>query len=230
MANNVIFKDPNLFRPHEQSSFEKFLAAPISLRCPHCRHIGSFVQLVEGACWQKEVIRNGRDGVSRIIGNIRRCPNPTCQSIVFTLENEREKMVSFPPELIEFDESYVPPELIETLREAIICHANGAFRASAMMVRRLLEEICEIAGVSGKDLHSRLEGIKGKASLPEELFEAMFELKALGNDAAHIQAKAYEKVGREEALLSIALAKEILKSLFQMKALLAQLKTRAKHK
>jgi hypothetical protein len=34
--------------------------------------------------------------------------------------------------------------------------------------------------------------------LPEPLFEAMNELKALGNDAAHIEAKAYDNIGADE--------------------------------
>ena len=60
-----------------------------------------------------------------------------------------------------------------------------------MMVRRLLEEICADAGAEGKDLFKRLEILKTKVTLPQELFEAMTELKALGNDAAHIDARSY---------------------------------------
>jgi len=38
----------------------------------------------------------------------------------------------------------------------------------------------------------------------------MNELKALGNDAAHVEAKAYDNIGREEAEDSIELSKSTL--------------------
>ena len=72
--------------------------------------------------------------------------------------------------------------------------------------------------------------VKKKISMPDDLFDAMFELKALGNDAAHIEAKAYTEIGIEESRLSIEIAKEILKSLFQMRTLLNQLRSRSTKK
>ncbi len=51
--------------------------------------------------------------------------------------------------------------------------------------------------------------------MPEELFDAMDELKALGNDAEHIEAKAFANIDKEEAELSIELAQEILKARYQ---------------
>jgi hypothetical protein len=75
-------------------------------------------------------------------------------------------------------------------------------------------------------LHTRLVALKGKIILPQDLFEAMFELKALGNDAAHIEAKAYNTIGTDEAGDSIELAKEILKALYQLKGLVSRLQAR----
>jgi hypothetical protein len=95
-----------------------------------------------------------------------------------------------------------------------------------MMVRRLLEEICEENSAAGNNLHDRLANLKNLVVLPQPLFEAMNELKALGNDAAHIEAKAYDSIGPEEAEDSIELAKEILKALYQLKGLLGRLQAR----
>lgn len=94
------------------------------------------------------------------------------------------------------------------------------------MVRRLLEEICADNNATGHDLHKRLSTLKNLVVLPEALFDAMGELKALGNDAAHVQAKAYDNIGQDEAKDSIELAKEILKALYQLKALVARLQAR----
>ena len=54
----------------------------------------------------------------------------------------------------------------------------------------------------------------------------MDELKALGNDAAHIEAKAFEVVDEEESRLSIELAQEILKARYQHKSLVERLRAR----
>jgi len=37
----------------------------------------------------------------------------------------------------------------------------------------------------------------------------------LGNDAAHVEAKAYDNTGKDEAELAIELAKELLKAVYQ---------------
>ena len=60
-------------------------------------------------------------------------------------------------------------------------------------------------------------------TLPNELFEAMDHLRLLGNDAAHIEAKNYDEVGKDEVHTGIELAKEIIKATYQYKNLLSRL-------
>ena len=100
------------------------------------------------------------------------------------------------------------------------------YRAAAMMVRRLLEEICHENNATGANLHQRLVSLKSSVVLPQPLFDAMNELKVLGNDAAHIEAKEYDNIGQGEAEDSIELAKEIVKALYQLKGLIARLQSR----
>jgi hypothetical protein len=148
-----------------------------------------------------------------------------CRGLVFTIENPRGTIEEIePPQLLDFDPEGLPPRCLKTLKEAVACHAAGACRAAAMMVRRLLEEICDANSAKGNNLHERLNSLKAIIILPGELFEAMFALKALGNDAAHVEAKEYNEIGREEAEISIELAKEILKAIYQLKSLVARLK------
>jgi hypothetical protein len=71
-----------------------------------------------------------------------------------------------------------------------------------------------------------LASLKSAVVLPQPLFDAMNELKALGNDAAHVEAKAYDNIGISEAEDSIELAKEILKALYQLKGLISRLQAR----
>ncbi|MGI9394917.1 MAG: DUF4145 domain-containing protein [Boseongicola sp.] len=146
--------------------------------------------------------------------------------MVFTVEVGKRGTEVFPPELLDYDATDLPEQLRDTLEEAIACHSIGAYRASAMMVRRLLEEFCEDSEANGKNLHSRILSLKNKITLPEELFEAMCELKALGNDAAHITARNYAEIGSDEAEDSIELSKEILKARYQLKNLVDRLRSR----
>jgi Domain of unknown function (DUF4145) len=117
----------------------------------------------------------------------------------------------------------IPPKLVVTLQEAVTCHSAEAYRASAMMVRRLMEELCEEHGASGSNLHQKLGNLRSKVPLSIALLDGAMELKVLGNDAAHVVAKEYASVGKEEAELSIEVAKEILKALYQHKTLVERL-------
>jgi len=53
----------------------------------------------------------------------------------------------------------------------------------------------------------------------------MDELRLLGNDVAHIEAKVYDQVGSAEVEAAIELTKEILKAVFQLDSLVTKLKS-----
>ena len=112
--------------------------------------------------------------------------------------------------------------------EAIKCHSNACYIATAIMVRRVLEELCSDQKAEGKHLHNRIEALKTIITLPVDLFEAMMELKILGNDAAHVVAKDYDNAGREEVEVALELAKELLKAVYQHSALVNRLRSLGK--
>jgi len=94
------------------------------------------------------------------------------------------------------------------------------------MVRRVLEEVCEESGAGGRTLHDRIGALREKVILPPELFEVLDELKALGNDAAHISARNYEGIGEDEAKISLELVAEILKARYEVKSLVDRIRSR----
>lgn len=223
MASPVVFKNPNVFQPDWGLDRTGPLGA-IAIRCPHCQQLGSFHSFgLQSLKYIKESIPKSPTGIE---ASIRGCPNQSCNGLVFVIESGGKALRVEPPETIDFSPKGLPIECLETLKEAIACHAAGAYRASAMMVRRLLEEICHLNGAKGANLHQRLSSLKDRIVLPEALFHAMGELKALGNDAAHIEAIEYANIGREEAEDSIELAKEILKALYQLQGLVSRLQAR----
>lgn len=190
--------------------------APLTVitTCPHCGHkvtleqIGPDVHIGDGlACGQ------------------RFCPNPDCHGHLFVVTSNHVLLFQFPPIRFSFSKKDIPASILKTFEEAITCHSEKCFVASAMMVRRTLEEICEERGAKGKDLKEKIKDLKGKIVVPLELFDAMDELRLLGNDAAHIEAKAFDSITKPELDIAIEFTTEILKSLYQYSSLLDKLRS-----
>jgi Domain of unknown function (DUF4145) len=188
-----------------------------SLRCPKCRQVGVF-----------EHFENVSDLMSQEKEPkwfcSRRCPNDNCLTHVFFVLDQRLNVIrSYPAERIDFDATNVPTRISATLEEAISCSSEGAFVAAAIMIRRTLEELCEDKSAKGSNLKERIAALRSNVVLPAELFVAMDELRLLGNDAAHIEAKVYDSIGKEEVDLGLLLTKEILKAVYQLDELVKRL-------
>lgn len=152
------------------------------------------------------------------------CPNPECRSLVQVVLKAQKVIESYPPEVIDFDSTNLPPPILSSLEEAIRAHAAGCYKASALMVRRVLEELCDDKQATGGDLKQRLTNLSQNVVVPKELLDAADELRLLGNDAAHVTAKNYDAIGKNEAELAIELAKELLKAVYQYTSLVSKLK------
>ncbi len=166
--------------------------------------------------------------VSRSTVGLRVCPNRECFGVVFVVL-DKDGVVSLPSEVLDFDPTDIPPPIVASLEEAIKCHASQCYKASALMVRRVLEELCEERGAKGNNLKDRITALAKIVIIPQELIRAADHLRLLGNDAAHIEAQTYQNIGEPEVRLSIDLAKELLKAAYQYKGLLGRLTALQKH-
>jgi hypothetical protein len=86
-----------------------------------------------------------------------------------------------------------------------------------------LELICADKGAPGGDLKARIKSLGGKIIIPQELLQAMDELRLLGNDAAHVEAKAFAEIDKPHLDVAIEFTKEILKATYQYSTLLGRL-------
>lgn len=201
----------------------------VSLRCPHCRREGVFsppaLPEPRDVAWAETGLVLGQPNVAaEMTAGIRVCPNRDCAGLVFVVRRGHDLYESFPPEVIDFDATALPSSILASLEEAVACHAVGAYRACALMVRRVLEELCADRNADGKDLKARLQDLGSNVVVPRELLDAADELRLLGNDAAHIEAKSYDAIGATEAALAIELAKELLKAVYQYQSLVDRLR------
>ncbi|SHF61115.1 protein of unknown function [Kaistia soli DSM 19436] len=199
----------------------------VKLRCPYCRHAGVFHPSEQSldAGWLEQ--RRRTDGIVENIqcgAGIRICPNPDCRGIILVHVEGGKLVSSLPSELIDFDATALPQAILSSIEEALKCHAAGAYKASALMIRRVLEEVCKDKGATGGNLKDRLSKLSTSIIIPSELLAAADELRILGNDAAHVEAQAYDDIGIDESGLAIDMAKEILKATYQYASLVERLK------
>jgi len=154
----------------------------------------------------------------------RRCPNPECQALLFFALQNGKILVSYPPELLDFDPVNLPATVLAAFEESITCHANRCLTAAAIMVRKTLEELCLDRQATGSNLKERIRSLGAKVVLPQELLDGLDDLRLLGNDAAHIESQEFNKVGQEEVEIGIEFTKEVLKAVYQYSALLTRLR------
>lgn len=191
-------------------------------RCPHCGHDGTFLQtgVQDVYTWNNS---NNPQPIHYL--GIRKCPNEKCQGhLFFIADNNRNILLTSPTETIPFEKENIPDKVLNAFEEAIKCHSNSCFIASAIMIRKTLEEICIERGATGANLYKKLQDLGGKILIPQELLTGMNELRLLGNDAAHIEAQTFSEIGKEEIEVSLEFAKEILKAVYQYDNLLQRLK------
>jgi hypothetical protein len=185
----------------------------VSTLCPHCGKEGTFDPI-------------GTDlSIDQVtVCGQRKCPNTACRGHLFVVMENGHLIASYPAVTIDFDATDVPERVRSTLEEALTCHANSCFVASAMLVRRTLEEICHDRGATGANLKARIKDLESRIVLPAELMEAMNELRLLGNDAAHIEAQTFSSISKRELDIAIEFAKEIIKGLYQYSSLLEKIR------
>jgi Domain of unknown function (DUF4145) len=188
----------------------------IGLRCPGCGREGSFENVVTSADLVVEKYWLGQ----------RKCPNRNCKTHIFFIydSDKKEIVASYPSQRIDFDTTDIPPKVVSTFDEAISCHSHQLFVSSAIMVRRTIEEICEDKNAKGNNLKEKIANIGKKIIIPQEFIDGMDELRLLGNDAAHIEAKVFVEIGKNELDVAIKFAKELLKAVYQYSSLLNELK------
>lgn len=199
-----------------------------NLRCPYCGKEGAFhgFEKATDITWQQsEKDATGRTFAYNIFIGMRQCPNMECRGVVFVSSRDGILKDTYPAEVLDFDSSSLPEGVKSCLEEAVKCHAHGCYKASALMVRRTLEELCAEQGATGGNLEKRIEALQDKIVIPGALFTAMHELRFLGNDAAHIEAREYDEVGEPQTRIAIRLTQEFLKATYQLGDLLSELKS-----
>ena len=193
----------------------------LSGRCPHCLKMGNFIKFEKDH--QVVIIKQESKAVGGFAG-FRVCPDKQCKKIIFVVGKSEEDFETIPnPREFIFDSKSIPINILKHFQEAVDCFDIKAFTASIIMIRRSLEELCLDQGCSGSNLYKRIEDLATKITIPDALIKALDELRLLGNDAAHVELKNFDKIGKDEALIAIKITFSILNSVYQMDDLLDEI-------
>ena len=187
---------------------------PIQTICPYCGHKGTFEAISRDRCIQDQYICGQR-----------LCPDKDCRGHLFVvLDRSGNLLFHYPFRNVSLNKENIPASIIKTFDEAVTCHAQNCFVASAIMTRRTLEEICEEQGAVGKNLKTRIHDLQKKILLPQELFDAMDELRLLDHDATRINADVFKQISTQELDVALELTIEILKALYHYSSLLSKMR------
>lgn len=167
-----------------------------------------------------------------IITGQRYCPDQNCMAHIFfeyyknmnAYNQSSTKILPRNFQLYNISVEKLPEEIKSSFKEAVLCYGHDCFTASAILIRKVLENICLINNAKGKNLHERIKSLKDKLTLSTTLYNAMFELKYLGNDAAHFESKHFEKIDQKEAELGLTILSEILRSIYEHEDLINSFK------
>ena len=118
-----------------------------NIRCPICRRQGAFHGRgdVNDISWNQPATEEhvAKNVSATYRAGVRLCPSTDCQAPVFVIMMGREVVKVYPPEVLDFDTTALPQHIASTLEESVKAHSAECFRASALMVRRVLEEVCK---------------------------------------------------------------------------------------
>jgi len=199
--------------------------------CPHCHKTVRFEDVRLGDVYQNYNV--GAKPGFEISHSLRRCPECLCCVYVISRnewesgsmqEEDRKVLKIYPEPKPVVDKEGMPEMLASLFQECMSCYQSGYYRASGIMLRRCLEEICDEKGIRGGVLHDRLKALKDKIDVPQKLFNILFDLKALGNDAAHVELRSFDKIDDEEIGLAIEIFKKVIDDLYQQEILLENFK------
>lgn len=199
----------------------RLLLCRTTVRCPECRQIGVFSAITPDIYFPEQETPWGK---RKVHAGSRICLNEDCRAHVFVVCQNQKLVQAIPPERIDFDSTNVPARVLLALEEAIACHATECYSAAATLARKTIEEICEERGAKGKNLEDRIKALGASIVIPQLFIDAMHDIRYLENDAAHVMAKTYGDVGRDEVEAAIDVAKEIIKACYQYVAIIDKLK------
>lgn len=117
----------------------------------------------------------------------------------------------------------IPEDIRSDIIESKYCFSIGAFRASAVMARRSIQNACIDKGAKKKNLVDQIDELKSSGVITSDLKEWADVVRWVGNDAAHPNN---DKVERDDAKDILELAEQFLHVVYVAPAIAKERRTK----
>ncbi len=95
---------------------------------------------------------------------------------------------------------FIPEVLRNALIESINCCKSGAYTATAIMCRRVIEGFCILKEVREENLGKSLTKLKEKGIINDQMYDWANQLRLTGNEAAHNIHSCFNKGDAKDIL------------------------------
>jgi Domain of unknown function (DUF4145) len=185
-----------------------------NIKCPHCRNTVT-MPIVASYSQVQEHGANGRSFVwsEGNVFQILKCP--ACDGVTFQrgyfndqFPEEWQPAILYATEAKKVDG--LPPEIERAYTAALVVKSIEA-HAFAVLVRRLLEMICQDKRAQGRNLFEQLKSLAQTGVIPQQLIDIASGLRTFGNIGAHA---AGAQLSENEVPVIDALCRAILEYVY----------------
>ena len=193
---------------------------PITINCPWCKKhvalvwIGFYSDGYHASrqrSFQEPIVTSS----DKANWSIAECP--LCHECVIVKLKGSYVIAIMPSPLPNPTDNRINPTVIKDLDEAKLCLSVGAFRASAAMCRRAIQQACIQQGMDGKkDLEKQIDELQSNGIITSHISKWAHSCRFLGNDAAHPD---HPEVTEKDATDVLNLAEQLMNILYVMPAI-----------
>lgn len=172
--------------------------------CPHC---GTKVEFIECADYDA---RKGFYSCPNLgIYVIARCKN--CNGFIFG-----EKNNLYPKSAFRLEKKAFPKPILSDYNEALRCFEIDAFKATAVMCRRVLQYSVEEKGGEDKDLLEKINDLDHKRVITQDIRAWAHQVRMFGKYGAHSFEGKLDFVDEKEAEVCLEFLKNYLHYVYEM--------------
>lgn len=173
--------------------------------------------------WSYGESKASQPGVVAYYAGLRQCSNPSCHAVIATFSDNEGRRPVHPPEVLVFDGTSLPPGFMGSIEEAVLCHVAGLHTASALMVRHMLEQLCNDISIDDQDLQGTIAALDTFTVITGGSRGDSGKPRIVINDDAEIEVRDRNTVSEAESHLALYLAKQLLRAVYQYASLKTQL-------
>lgn len=136
------------------------------------------------------------------------------------LDADRARLVWHPTVASEKNYEDVPGDIAQAASEAHRCYSIGAYRATLILARAVVEAAAKAKGVTTGSLYSKIEALHENGIIREVIKDAAHDVRDSGNEMAH--GDFVTQVSEVEAEEILFLMGKVLDDVFQTPAMTAR--------